>query len=451
MVPAAPRRHDPVRREPAEEVPGHLPVRLRDATTGGRSGTSCRRVVDFWIEQGVRIFRVDNPHTKPFAFWEWLIGEVKARHPEAIFLAEAFTRPKVMYRLAKLGFTQSYTYFTWRNTKEELTEYLTELTRTEVREFFRPEPLAEHAGHPARVPAVRRAAGVRGPLRPRGDARRELRHLRAGLRAVRRRAAGPGPGGVPRLGEVRDPAVGPRPGRDARCAHRAGQRDPPRAPGASARTPACASTTSTTTSSSRYSKHTDDWSSQVLVVVNLDPHHVQAGFVELALDELRHRRPPAVPGPRPAVRRPLPVARARATTSSFAPGSPRRTSSPSGGASAPSTTSTTTSDPVGDRRRGRRPRAPPRAHPPPRRWAGRSRRPRPRPRGPPEPGRDHLLTRSTREPRDDSPPGTRGDAVRHSPASPARRSIAVEGASHGRDTARSRNPRMPPRTSWSKT
>jgi len=97
-----------------------------------------RSVVLFWAQQGVRIFRVDNPHTKPFAFWEWLIAGVKKEYPEAIFLAEAFTRPKVMYRLAKLGFTQSYTYFTWRNTKSELTEYLTELTQTGVKDFFRP-------------------------------------------------------------------------------------------------------------------------------------------------------------------------------------------------------------------------------------------------------------------------------------------------------------------------
>lgn len=95
-------------------------------------------VIDYWIEQGVLIFRVDNPHTKSFPFWKWVIAEVKAAHPDVIFLAEAFTRPKVMYRLAKLGFTQSYTYFTWRNTKEELTEYLTELTKTDVVEFFRP-------------------------------------------------------------------------------------------------------------------------------------------------------------------------------------------------------------------------------------------------------------------------------------------------------------------------
>lgn len=94
-------------------------------------------VVRFWAGQGVRIFRVDNPHTKPFPFWEWLIAEIRAEHPDAIFLSEAFTRPKMMKRLAKLGFTQSYTYFTWRNTKRELQEYLTEVT-TEVADFMRP-------------------------------------------------------------------------------------------------------------------------------------------------------------------------------------------------------------------------------------------------------------------------------------------------------------------------
>ncbi|MFP3920255.1 MAG: alpha-1,4-glucan--maltose-1-phosphate maltosyltransferase [Dichotomicrobium sp.] len=97
-----------------------------------------RDVVLFWADEGVRIFRVDNPHTKPYPFWEWLIEEVRARYPETIFLSEAFTRPKVMKRLAKLGFNQSYTYFTWRNTKAELTEYLSELTRGESREYFRP-------------------------------------------------------------------------------------------------------------------------------------------------------------------------------------------------------------------------------------------------------------------------------------------------------------------------
>jgi len=97
-----------------------------------------KSVVLHWIAQGVRIFRVDNPHTKPFAFWEWLIAEIKGQYPDVLFLAEAFTRPKVMGELAKLGFTQSYTYFAWRNTKHELTEYFSELTQTEMREYFRP-------------------------------------------------------------------------------------------------------------------------------------------------------------------------------------------------------------------------------------------------------------------------------------------------------------------------
>lgn len=93
---------------------------------------------EFWAEQGVRIFRVDNPHTKAFGFWEWCIGELKREYPDLILLSEAFTRPKVMYRLAKLGFTQSYTYYAWRTTKAELIEYMTELTQGEPREFFRP-------------------------------------------------------------------------------------------------------------------------------------------------------------------------------------------------------------------------------------------------------------------------------------------------------------------------
>jgi starch synthase (maltosyl-transferring) len=97
-----------------------------------------KSVFQFWIDQGVRIFRVDNPHTKAFAFWEWVIREIQKHHPDVIFLSEAFTRPHVMYRLAKLGFSQSYTYFAWRNTKQELTDYFRELTATDVKEFFRP-------------------------------------------------------------------------------------------------------------------------------------------------------------------------------------------------------------------------------------------------------------------------------------------------------------------------
>ena len=97
-----------------------------------------RGVLEFWMAHGVRIFRVDNPHTKSFRFWQWVIEEIQKDNPDVIFLAEAFTRPKVMKALAKLGFTQSYTYFTWRNTKWELTEYMTELTRTDMADYFRP-------------------------------------------------------------------------------------------------------------------------------------------------------------------------------------------------------------------------------------------------------------------------------------------------------------------------
>lgn len=97
-----------------------------------------RRVILFWIGHGVNIFRVDNPHTKPVMFWEWLIREIQREHPEVLFLSEAFTRPKMMRVLAKAGFTQSYTYFTWRNSKQELTEYLTELSQSEMKEYFRP-------------------------------------------------------------------------------------------------------------------------------------------------------------------------------------------------------------------------------------------------------------------------------------------------------------------------
>ncbi len=118
-----------------------------------------KSILLFWIQQGVRIFRVDNPHTKPIPFWAWLIGEVQAVHPEVIFLSEAFTRPKVMQALAKVGFTQSYTYFTWRNFKQELIDYFTELTQTDMAEYFRgnlfantPDilpPILQQGGRPA--------------------------------------------------------------------------------------------------------------------------------------------------------------------------------------------------------------------------------------------------------------------------------------------------------------
>ncbi|MCF6213650.1 MAG: alpha-1,4-glucan--maltose-1-phosphate maltosyltransferase [Flavobacteriaceae bacterium] len=98
----------------------------------------CLGILCYWIDCGIRVFRVDNPHTKPFYFWHWIISEVKKKHPDVIFLAEAFTRPKIMQQLAKQGFSQSYTYFTWRESKQELTDYIEELTQTELREYMRP-------------------------------------------------------------------------------------------------------------------------------------------------------------------------------------------------------------------------------------------------------------------------------------------------------------------------
>ncbi len=116
---------------------------------------------EYWAEQGCKIFRVDNPHTKPVPFWEWVIREVQTKYPDVIFLAEAFTRPEMMKMLAKVGFTQSYTYFTWRHSKEEFTEYLTELTQTEVNEYMRPNffpntpdinpPFLQTGGRPAHM------------------------------------------------------------------------------------------------------------------------------------------------------------------------------------------------------------------------------------------------------------------------------------------------------------
>ncbi|MGI4941867.1 MAG: alpha-1,4-glucan--maltose-1-phosphate maltosyltransferase, partial [Janthinobacterium lividum] len=129
-------------------------------------------VVLFWAHQGVRLFRVDNPHTKPFPFWQWMIAEVQARFPDAIFLAEAFTRPKIMYRLAKVGFSQSYTYFTWRNTKAELEEYVSELADTAPRDFFRPHffvntpdinpPFLQTSGRPGHLIRAALAATLSG-------------------------------------------------------------------------------------------------------------------------------------------------------------------------------------------------------------------------------------------------------------------------------------------------
>jgi starch synthase (maltosyl-transferring) len=125
---------------PPKKYQDIYPINMWPADPADRQALweACREVLEFWIGHGIRIFRVDNPHTKPFAFWEWVIGEIRARNPEIVFLAEAFTRPKLMARLGEVGFSQSYTYFTWRDTKAELTEYLTEVALGPKADYMRP-------------------------------------------------------------------------------------------------------------------------------------------------------------------------------------------------------------------------------------------------------------------------------------------------------------------------
>ena len=189
--------------------------------------TELLEVVRFWVVQGVKVFRVDNPHTKPFAFWEWMIRLVKADHPEVIFLSEAFTRPRVMEQLAKVGFTQSYTYFTWRNTKWELETYLDELTKTDVADYFRPNfwPNTPDILHEELQNGGRAAFLSR--LRARRHVERELRDLRAGLRAAGARSPLARLRGVRPLREVRDPLVGSGPAGQPLGIHRPGEQDPP--------------------------------------------------------------------------------------------------------------------------------------------------------------------------------------------------------------------------------
>jgi starch synthase (maltosyl-transferring) len=245
-----------------------------------------KSVVSFWLEQGVQIFRVDNPHTKPFPFWEWLIGEIKKENWDALFLSEAFTRPKVMQRLAKLGFTQSYTYFAWRNTKWELTEYFTELTQTDLREYFRPnlwpntpDILTEYlqrGGRPAFMARLVLAATLGASYGIYG----------AAFELCENRALVPGKEEYLdaekyqiRKWDLESPAsVRQLVARvnQARRQNRALQ----------------------TNSGLRferidndqliaYTKSSDDGSNIVLVVVNLDPRYTQSGWVELPLEELR--------------------------------------------------------------------------------------------------------------------------------------------------------------------
>jgi starch synthase (maltosyl-transferring) len=245
-----------------------------------------KSVLDFWIDQGVQIFRVDNPHTKPFAFWEWLIGEVKKAHPETIFLAEAFTRPNVLFRLAKLGFTQSYNYFPWRNSKDELTHFLTELTRPPAGEFFgpnlwpnTPDILPEYlqfGGRPAFVSRLVLAAtlgpsyGIYGPVfeqclnLPLAPGREEYLHSEKY--------------------EIRPWDVE----RESSLAGLVGQLNRIRRENAAFHTNGNLRFHQVDNNQLiAYSKSTADLTSQVLVVVNLDPHHMQSGFVELPLDEMK--------------------------------------------------------------------------------------------------------------------------------------------------------------------
>ena len=193
-------------------TPRTRPRSTRTSTTSigtRRRGASCGRSgcasCFVWVEARRKFFRIDNPHTKPFPFWEWLIAEIHKVDRDVVFLAEAFTRRAVMRELGKLGFTQSYTYFTWKNSRWELTEYVNELAWGPESEYFRPNffpvtPDILHAylqhGGPARVRVTARAGG---------DAGAELRDPR-GLRELRERAGPRRQRGVPELREVRDRA-----------------------------------------------------------------------------------------------------------------------------------------------------------------------------------------------------------------------------------------------------
>jgi starch synthase (maltosyl-transferring) len=244
-----------------------------------------KSVVLYWIEQGVHIFRVDNPHTKPFEFWEWAIREIKNHHPDVIFLAEAFTRPKVMYRLAKLGFTQSYTYFAWRNKKWDLTEYFTELTQTDIREFFRPnlwpntpDILTEYlqaGGRPAFLTRLILAAtlganyGIYGPAFELGENRplhpgseEYLNSEKYEIRNWDINRADSLKGVITRVNQIRheNPALESN---DGLRFHPVNNDE-----------------------LIAYSKATEDLSNIIVVVVNLDCRHTQSGWLELPLDDL---------------------------------------------------------------------------------------------------------------------------------------------------------------------
>ena len=244
-----------------------------------------KSILLFWCEQGVGIFRVDNPHTKPFSFWQWVIAEVKREYPGTIFLSEAFTRPKVLYRLAKIGFTQSYNYFPWRNTKQELTEYLTELTTTEVREYCGPnlwtnthDILTEYlqfGGRPAFIARFLLLAtlgptyGIYGPVfefcenTPLAPGKEEYidseKYEIKYWDLDRPDSLSPL---ISRVNKARRDNVALQSNNNLRF--RSIDNDQIIA----------------------FTKSTNDGSNQVLVVINLDPHHTQGGMLDLPLEEL---------------------------------------------------------------------------------------------------------------------------------------------------------------------
>ncbi|MDQ4109460.1 MAG: alpha-amylase family glycosyl hydrolase, partial [Actinomycetota bacterium] len=242
-------------------------------------------VVLFWVEKGVPIFRVDNPHTKPFAFWRWLLAEVKRDHPDVLFLSEAFTRPRVMERLAKIGFDQSYTYFAWRRSKDELTQYLTELTQGPARDFLRPnlwpntpDILTEElqlGGPPAfRLRFLLAATlganyGIYGPAfehmehEPREPGSEEYRDSEKYQLRFRRAAAATGMRELmARANLIRREHPALRHDRTLRF-HPTDNDD-----------------------LIAYSKTLPDGSDPVVVIVNLDPVHPQSGWVDLRMPEL---------------------------------------------------------------------------------------------------------------------------------------------------------------------
>jgi starch synthase (maltosyl-transferring) len=244
-----------------------------------------KSVFTYWCEQGVRVFRVDNPHTKPFPFWEWTIGEVRREYPDTIFLSEAFTRPRVLYRLAKLGFTQSYNYFAWRNTRYELTEYLTELTTTDVREYCRPnfwpntpDILPEYlqvGGRPAFISRLVLAATLGASYGMYGPAYELMDNTP--LELGREEYLNSEKYEIKKWDINRPDSLAPIITLVNRARHE---------------NPALQSNTGLTFHDTgnealiAYTKVTADKENAILAVVNLDPNHVQSGWVNLPLQDL---------------------------------------------------------------------------------------------------------------------------------------------------------------------